>query len=505
MIRRVLVATVALLLLVNAIAALATPAHAQARVNIGSVTTSEATPEPGEAITVTTTINNLDSSDGPVEITDVYLRRAGGVPEYARVEDLGSIGVGGTMDVPLAVSFRSPGRKDLRVSVVGKDDEGQFFQRRYPLQIEVEPASEDVQLSFSTDDAVAGVETAVSVTVANGDTQNVSNLHLALAGEALSIDDARRVSATLDGEAERTYTYDVTFEQAGDRPLTATLRYEDPEGDVRTVTASRTIAVDPATVDAGLAVSVANNGTRSVIRAELSNFGNVPLDDVEIRVSRSGRTVARALMAPVDPQQSRRLTLDPTGTQAGVLRVVAIYTATDDRQRTVRTLDYAPAPQGRIELTGISVTQTGPTLTIAGTASNVGVSDASSVVLRTVRAEGVTPAPPSRDYFVGALDSSEFATFELTVETEPGTTTVPVRIQFVVDGERRSRTVTVDVSETSGPAFGAGGPPEGGPDGPPGGGPFGALGRVPWGQIGLAIVGIIAVLGGVYWLWARRG
>lgn len=503
---RPLAAGFALVLIVSSLAGLASPALADALVNISSVTTSEPTPAPGETITVTTTINNLESAAGPVDITDVYIRRAGGLPEYARAENLGSIGPGGTIEVPLAVSFGSPGRKDLRVNVVGRDEDGRFFQRSYPLQIEVEEPRENVQLSFSAGDAVASVESSVNITVANGDTANISNLRLDLAGDSASIDDARRVSATLDGEAERTYEYTVTFDDAGDYPLTATLQYENTEGDVRTVTALRTITVDAADIDTGLSASVVNNGTRSLIRAELSNFGNVPLEDIEIRVSRAGNVVARALMAPVDPQQSRRVTLDPSGAQPGTLRVAAIYTAVDDEQRTVRTLDYAPAPQGRIELTGIAVTQAGPTLTISGTASNVGVSDASSVVLRTVRAEGVTPAPSSRDYFVGALDSSEFATFELTVETAPDIVTVPVRIQFVVDGERRSRTVSVDVSETSGPTFGQGGPPQGGPDGPPGGGgPFGALGRVPWGQIGLAIVGIIAALGGVYWLWTRRG
>lgn len=46
-------------------------------VQISSVSVTPDDPGPGERVTVETTVSNLQSSDGTVEITDVYLRRSG--------------------------------------------------------------------------------------------------------------------------------------------------------------------------------------------------------------------------------------------------------------------------------------------------------------------------------------------------------------------------------------------------------------------------------------------
>ncbi|MFC6736778.1 hypothetical protein ACFQEQ_11090, partial [Halolamina salina] len=115
------------------------------------------------------------------------------------------------------------------------------------------------------------------------------------------------------------------------------------------------------------------------------------------------------------------------------------------------------APSTGVTVTGVDASRSGGVVTISGDAANVGSLDASSVVMRVVASEGVTPVNPNKEYFVGAVDSSEFATFQLTANVSASVTAVPVRIEYTVDGERLSRVVELDVSDAAPSSGGQGG------------------------------------------------
>ncbi|MFC7226909.1 hypothetical protein N0B31_05795 [Salinirubellus salinus] len=114
---------------------------------------------------------------------------------------------------------------------------------------------------------------------------------------------------------------------------------------------------------------------------------------------------------------------------------------------------------GRVELTGVDVGTEDGTTTISGSVSNVGLADVDAVVVRVVASEGVTPVAPNREYFVGTVPASDFVSFDVTARLDPNTTSVPLNVSYVADGDRQSQTVAVpiDAPLTPDPSGGGGG------------------------------------------------
>lgn len=436
------------LVLLSVVAGVAIPAAAaNADVAIESVELSVDQPAPGESFTLTTTIANLESSAGPVEVTDVYVRQAGSASDLARIEDVGSIQRGGTRSIPLTVSIDEPGEKRLVVNAVLRDESGEFHSVSYPLYVDVQEPDEAV-ISFAGLDSVAGEESQVDVTVSNGDDGPLSNVRLELAGEA-DVENPERVSASIQPGTQTTHTFAATFDEPGSREVTARLTYKTSEGVTRTVTRNVTADVEPANLDPQLTARATTANGSSVVRATLSEFGNVELRDVQLRAVVDGETVARTRLADVPAGGSQAATLDGSSIPAGEVTVVAAYTAAGEEQTSRTTLSYSPAPATQMTLTGVDATRNGDVVTVSGDAANVGSLDASSVVVGVVPGDGVTPVNPNKEYFVGAVESSEFATFQLTANVSSSVDEIPIRIEYTVDGERLSRVTAVDVSDAA--------------------------------------------------------
>lgn len=480
-----------------------TPAAADGEnLTISTVAISPTVPAPNETFEVTTTIKNSEGGADSVAITDIYIRDASGLPEHERVENLGGLGDGQSMDVPLQLSFDAS--KDLRIHVVGRTDGGEHVHLEYPLYVEIDEADE-VQLSLSTGDAVVGGDTPVDVVVANGDSDQISNVELTIAGAATTIRDNRRVSAAVDAGTDRTFEYSVTFDEAGHRPLEATLAYQTDEGYDRTVTETLTVEVDELADDVELAVETNQTDSENRMRATVTNFGNLPLEEVQTYARVDGRIVDRQASADVEPFNSSTVELDVSDEPADNVTVVSEYQlgTVSTRVEQLATLD--PEPQAAIALTSVEFSQSGNVTTIRGDASNVGESDASGVIVGIDLAEDVQPVQPSKQYFVGAVDESEFGTFELTARLSDDATSLPVRVAYTDDGERRSQLVTLDLSGGLEAAQTGSVVESGDSDGSSGGmGPFALLGDIPWKVIGIGLGGSIAVLGGIFY-YRRHG
>jgi len=438
---------VAAIVVLSVVAGVAVPAAAaNTDVAIDGVERSVEQPAPGESFTLTTTLSNLDTSDGPVEVTDIYVREAGSGKDLARIEDVGSIASGDTRSIPLTVSIDEPGETRLVVNAVMRDNDGDYHRVSYPLYVDVQEPDEAV-VSFAGLDAVVGQESQVEVTVSNGDDAALSNVRLELTGQA-DVENSERVSASIQPGTQTTHTFATTFDEAGNRELTATLTYKTSEGVTRTVTRNVTADVDPANLDSQLTATVTTANGSPAIRATLAEFGNVELRDVQLRAVVDGETVTRIQLADVPAGENRVGTLDGSEIQAGEVTVVAAYTAAGQQETTRTTLSYSPAPATNVTVTGIDTSRSGGVVTIEGDAANVGSADASSVVLSVVPTDGVTPVNPNKQYFVGSVESSEFSTFQLSANVSSSVTEVPIRIEYTVDGERLSRVVDVDVRDS---------------------------------------------------------
>lgn len=466
------------------------------QVVVESVELDPTKPQVDEEVTVTATIRNFESSPVAARINQVTLRSGGRI--VASADDPGTLGSGGSMELPLTTSFGTTGSKSLSLQVYGQSEDGEVFNVKYPVRVSVVDPDNDVQLSLSTP-SDPSTEGRVNVTVANGAEANVSALRLSLSGPAATVDDPRRVDASLGAGSERTVSYDVSFEEAGSQSLTATLDYLDGSGDRHTLSESRTFAVERPEVDTALETEVVRENGTARIEASLTNFGNVPLEDVRISAEADGETVTRRLVDDVSSESTREVRVGESSLPAGDVRLRATYEAAGERHETATTVEFAPTTDGNVSLTGIEMIPAGGAVRLAGSAANTGETAVTGAVVQVVETDRVTPVSPARDYFIGNVPAGEFTSFELTARLAGNRTdAVPIRISYIADGEQRSHVTEVPVgggAAATGPPAGADGP--GGQSGDSGGpGPLGIALR-----LGLVIV---AVGGGVYW-WRRRG
>jgi hypothetical protein len=441
--RRSLAGGLVIVLLVSSISIGA--AAATTHVAIESVTTSVDTPAPEEPFTTTITVANRQTSSGPVELTDLFIRSQGdGITEHVRAEDLGTISVGGQLSVPLTVEFAEPGEKRLTVSAVVKDADGNYSRYNYPLFVTVEEPDEAI-VSVADLEPVAGEESSFNVTVSNGETNPLSNVRLDIAGDG-RVTNPERVTASLQAGTQTTHRVEITFPESGEQDLTIRLSYTTSSGNTRTVQRTITTDVAAAEIDPELTATPAAVDGAPVIRATLTEYGNVELQNVQLQARVDGEVVARTMMSDVPAENARTVTFDGSRIPAGDVTIVAAFTAAGE-QRTVRqTIQYAPTETSNVVLTGVDLTVENGILSVSGDAANTGSADVQSVLVSVVETDDVQPVVPNKEYFVGTVGSSEFATFELTANVSKDVTTLPVQITYSVNGERVSHITNIDTS-----------------------------------------------------------
>jgi len=359
-----------------------------------SATTAESTPIAGETTVVETTVSNLASSDGAVDIDSVRVRDRDTLDIVSRVDDVSTVDPGGSVTVPIPTTFAEPGDRMLSVVVYIEDHTGPGIDRYEQLvYVEVEEPAVRAELDATVADDQFG-RTSVEV-------RNVGNANLT---------DVTLAAATGDEEFER-----------------------------------------------------------------------VRLDDIGVGANRS-------------------VTVDTRTVSESTVTFTAGYTALDERYTATETVDLGEKERvlGAIELTSVDSARTATGVQLEGDAANVGGTNVSSVTVRVQNTSAVTPVPPSADFFVGSVDASEFATFELTAETAPNVSALPVEITYIAENERTTRTQTLEIGSAS---AASGGDADGGADGSAAATTDDSRGLILPG-IGVAVV-VFAVACGVY-LWGRR-
>ncbi|SFR45193.1 hypothetical protein [Halogeometricum limi] len=409
---------------------------------ISNVSVSPEQPVPGERFTLRTTIQNSQSSDGSFRITDVYVRPKGSTSDVARVENLGSLPPGSNVVVPLTASFDTPGTRELRVHVVGRNPGGELVQLQYPVVVAVRQGGPQVGLSVG--DAVVGTENTVQVTAANGEDAAVRNVRVSLGGSDVRVKNATRVLATLEPGTSRVFNFAVTPETEA-AELEARLQYTSESGTTRTVRDTAAIDAEPLRESVQLETTV-GSGAQPAVTVDVSNLGNAPLEDPVVELSREGTVLVRRPAADVAPDETRSVRLNVSEAESGPLNVRVTYRTGGQSGEATSKVAYAANP-GRVELTGIDYEMEDGRLHLSGSTSNVGLGDVESVVVRVVETESVTPARPNPEYFVGSIPASDFASFDLYADVAPGTETVPIEVTYLANGRERTVRTDVDVSD----------------------------------------------------------
>jgi len=305
------------------------------------------------------------------------------------------------------------------------------------------------QLDVSANDSVAGVESSGTVTVANGVGTAVRNVELTVEGEGVTVRDDRSVFTRIaDGDSVET-TFDFEPGSGGTHTLNATLSYTTGDRTVRKVSETVTVEAEPLRDRVSLDVSTTRGGGSQTVVVDVLNQGNAPATNITVSGSSANATVQRALLDPIAPGESRTVRLNATlSADRADLDMVATYDLGEQRGETSVSTAVTQTP-GTISLTGIQVVPEGGRLRVSGSASNLGTTDAQSVLVSVVGSDRVTPVEPNPEFFVGPVPASDFASFDVYAATEGNVSTIPVEISYIVDGERRTRTVDVDATAAS--------------------------------------------------------
>ena len=352
---------------------------------------------------------------------------------------------------------------------------------------------------------IASETTVVEVTVSNlassTDSVDVDSIRVR---DADTLNILSRVDdvSSVDPGGSLSVSVPTTFEEPGERLLSVVVYIQDDDGTgVARYERPLYVDVDAPTVRAQLDATVPAN-QYGVTDVAVQNVGNTDWTDVTLTASANGTVVDRVLLDDLTRATNRSVALDTRAVAGTPVTVTITYTANDATHTVTDVIDLGgrEAVLGTVRLTSVERSSTTTGVRIEGDAANVGGTDVSSVLVRIPNTSTVTPTPPAADYFVGSIEASEFATFELTAETAGNVSRVPVEITYIAENERRTRTQLVDLgSATTGVTGGAGG--DSSTDGAAattddsGGG-------VPAVIIGVVIAVLVAALGVVRW---RRG
>lgn len=460
-----------------------------ARFTFSDVAIAPGTPATGEPTTVSATVASSAGSPDPATVDRVLLRD--GERTLVEASGPGTLSPGDTATVDLTTSFPSPGGEDLTLVAVGTDADDERVRVERPVRVPVRQSAPGVDVRVP--DPVAGVESRVEVDLSNPDGEAISDVTVTVEGGAV---DRRASVPVLAAGATDTVNLSVRPER-GEQSVTVGVAYTTSTGRRTSTTDEVTVAADPLRPDVGVAISPApeeeqaaanpqlaglvgagglggaggdggsgalqqesdGEGSTDRVAVEVTNFGNAPVAEAVVRPRTDNRTLPRRFVGDLAPGESATVTVDLSAVERSATLVASVnYTvagtgppgareaSVEDSAAPVRgtargTFDYdRPAGAVRVTDVALSFDEEGR-LVVSGNAGNVGDAAVDGVVVSVGSNEHVAPAYPQRTYFVGTVDGSEFAPFELTADVDAGNaSTIPVEVRYVVNGEERTRT-----------------------------------------------------------------
>jgi hypothetical protein len=373
-----------------------------------------------------------------------------------------------------------------------------------------DPAIQLSSVTVTPDDPTTGEQVTIDATISNLENSDtivdVSDLYVRELG---SIKEFARINniGSISPGGSLSVPISATFETPGQKQLEVNLVVQDNNGDYHSYTYPVYLEVSEPEVKADLSATAPQNASET-IEVSLTNFGNTNLTDVKVTATANGNILDRSLVRDVSPESTQVTSFDTGGVVSDTVEFTATYDAAGENHSTSLNANVNEEIQvpGEVRLTAIEVSRTGSGVMIEGDAANLGGTDADSVLVQINDTADVQPVSPSGEYFVGGVEASEFATFELTAQTQSNASSVPVAITYIVDNERVTTTQEVELTATTmsaGPSTASGDSVASG-GGPPaahsGGGSSGLPLRLLAGGVGVLTI----LLAGVAYRWRSQ-
>ncbi|MFD1569995.1 CARDB domain-containing protein [Halorubrum laminariae] len=323
--RRVLVGVLACLVLAGGLAAGGSAAPPQ--VFVSSVDVSDDEPTAGDSIVVTPTVSYSGSEDGSFEVTQVTLEGLDGT-RHADESDLGTLGSGDALDVPLGATLESPGETRLVVHVRGVQygSDGRLDRishTKRPVFVSVSepstPTETTPQLGIEADEMTTGAESTVSVVVSNGGDDELTDLSLELSGLGGTANQTK-LDPALGAANSTTITFRVRPAEPGTHPINATLRYDGGH-----VAASETVDVAPLADDVAVYATLDERNGTDVLRYRLTNHGNAPVRNAVLSGTTADASLPTTALRTVDPGSAETTVVELNDRPTGQATVSAAY------------------------------------------------------------------------------------------------------------------------------------------------------------------------------------
>ncbi len=438
-----------------------------ARLTVDDATVAPDRPTTDEPTTVTADVSLSAGSNSPVELDRVVLQDDSG-DRLAAASNPGSLSPGDSLTVDLVTEFADAGRHDLTLVARGTDSDGARVTVERPVTVVVEDSPPGISIDAAL---VEGVRSPVEVTVANPAVDAVRNVEVAVIRDSAT--DDRAFVPTLAAGAEETLNLSARPTSTNDS-IAVRVSYTTVTGDRQTTVRRENLRIEPLRDDVGIDVRPADDqtvdagggagglgdlvgggggglqqgdgeeeGPPTEVEVAVTNFGNAAIEEAVVEPS-ADQALPRQFVGGLEPGETETVTLDLSNVPPADLEVAVTYRL--DREQRRSTTTYAHRPEtAAITLTGVDMEREDGRLQISGNAGNTGDAEVTGVVVAVGEAEGITPAYPQRDYFIGTVDGSEFAPFELTAAVTENASTVPVEVTYRVDGEPRTEQVDLPV------------------------------------------------------------
>ena len=327
----------------------------QPKVHISDVSVSNDEPVTGETVTVTAEVSNLETSNETIDIKRVQVRKSNSAKTYRRVEDIGSLAPGGSVSVPMTVSFDNPGMKSLTVYVLVQGENGGTEAYEYPVSIEVSELNVNADLSVTTED---NKSTAVEFT--NYGNVNVSDIELTATADGETI--AQKYLFETEPDTSRSVAFDTEGLNGEEVSVTATYTAQE-----ETYTATTTHVVDyPLSGEIRLtSIETTQSGSGVTIQGDSANIGNTDAESVLVSVEDTDS------VSPTSPLgdyyigtveagefSTFELTAEVEGSTSSV-PVEIMYIVDNDRVTTTQLVDVSPGSSSAVRSSQTTDTTTG--------------------------------------------------------------------------------------------------------------------------------------------------
>jgi len=317
-----------------------------------------------------------------------------------------------------------------------------------------------IDVEATPDPAEPGTNVTITTTVTNayedGSPYKLQRVSLRNVRDSNSTDiDSARPSTTVTSNSSESVDLHEEFDQTGEHQRYVHLKFITSDKRVITVVRPVTVTVEQTHPSMSLSAGNLSPGGDTDLTLTVANGLPETVRGVTVDFESEDLTLAeeRRVVSSLETGQSANVSVPATDVEPGTKTIdahVSYVTAEGESRTVTRTLTTTVDDEQRpaqISLTGIRASQQGDELVIRGSASNVGSTNTSGVLVSVADGDGVGPAQNQASYFVGAVDASDYSSFEVhaTLATDGNETiSVPLDVAYDVDGERLTRTVAVE-------------------------------------------------------------